>query len=367
MEGKGPAWEKPAIPRDNGLGALRLLFAALVIISHSVEMVDGSLAREPLRMLFSQLTFGGVAVDGFFLISGYLIAASYASSPSTFFVKRILRIYPAFLVCYILSVIVIAPLAGADLSRLQAWDWARLGYRMLMLKSPEVDGVFEGQHIQALNGSMWTISYEFRCYIMAAVLGALGLYQRARLFLALTACAAAVYLAFHLSVVEAPAWPAVNAVFGELHQTSRLVTVFLCGTAFWALKVKFDGRVALVSGAALVALQFVPGLGELGFMVFGGYVLFWIAFHLRSKWLRTINAKDDISYGLYLYAWPVAALLQLYVAPWTPVSLTLATLLLAGICGACSWWLIEKPALKAKSWSRRASSKDALVRVSGKT
>jgi peptidoglycan/LPS O-acetylase OafA/YrhL len=336
--------------RDNGFGAFRLFFASLVIVSHSIEMLDGNDAREPLHWLFGGYSLGALAVDGFFLISGYLIAASFMSDRLGYFWKRILRIYPAFLVCTVICVAVVAPLAGAHLRDLTPADWARVVYRTLLLKQTAVPGVFVGLHSPALNGSMWSISYEFRCYIAVAVFGVLGIYRRPRLFLLLTLAMLAAMIAFSLP-------PLVNLQFsdwivglvGDPRMAVRLALAFMTGTCFRLLSRRFDGRIAALCGAATVCLQFVPLLAEPALIIFGGYVLFWAVFDLDWKPLRTLNAKNDISYGVYLYAWPTGALLIWY---WHAIPLPVLMLLtLAGslACGAISWFLLEKPALRLKS------------------
>ena len=336
--------------RDNGFGAFRLLFASLVIVSHSVEMLDGNDAREPLHMLFGGYSLGALAVDGFFLISGYLIAASFMSDRLGYFWKRILRIYPAFLACTVISLAIVAPLAGAHIGELAPGDWARVAYRTLLLKAPEIPGVFTGLPYAGLNGSMWSISYEFRCYIGVAVLGVLGIYKFPRLFLAMTLAALVAMIVFSLPQFDGlQASDRIVGLIGEPRVALRLAVAFMTGTCFRLLARGYDGRIAALCGAATIALQFVPLLAEPALIVFGGYVLFWAVFDLDWKPLRTINAKDDISYGVYLYAWPIGALLIWY---WRAIPLpALMLLTLAGsvICGAISWFLLEKPALRLKS------------------
>jgi len=344
----------PATPngrRSNGIGALRLLFASLVIVSHSPEMLDGSLAREPLHRIFGTLSSGTLAVDAFFLISGYLIAASFAASASvgSYFQKRILRIYPGFIVCCALCIFCVAPLAGGDLSALGARDWGRVAYRLALLKSPEIPGVFKGLPYATLNGSAWTISYEFRCYILAALFGLLGLYRRRSVFAVLTVILVALSVLMNftpLGAFTAPNWLVATA--GEPHLQLRLLVAFMVGTCFWLFgeAIALRGRYAVIAAVGLVALMFVPAAAETALILLGGYVLFWIAFKVAWRPLHTINAKEDISYGIYLYAWPIGALTIWWWPAVTPLPLALLTFVGAVAFGAASWYLVEKRAMR---------------------
>src|SRR5690242_17045737 len=124
-------------------------------------MLDGNRAREILIRLGSPYTLGGLAVDGFFLISGYLIASAYIRHPrlGDYLLNRILRIYPAFIVTSLICFFIVAPLAGGALSALGVSGWLKAAIRILLLREPVVLGSFDGLPIASLNGSMWTIAY----------------------------------------------------------------------------------------------------------------------------------------------------------------------------------------------------------------
>src|SRR5215469_16057788 len=95
-------------PRNRTFDFLRLFFATLVLLSHAPEITGGNRHRELFdRIAHSGLTFGEIAVDGFFLLSGYLILKSWLADPKLmdYLRKRFLRIVPGYVVAVIVSVL----------------------------------------------------------------------------------------------------------------------------------------------------------------------------------------------------------------------------------------------------------------------
>lgn len=165
---------------ENAFGFLRLLFASLVIVSHTPEMADGNPGRELLTQAFGTISFGEFAVDSFFIVSGYLITGSYLKNPDawSYLKKRVLRIYPAFLVVSAISIFCIAPFVGADWATITSSLARHIG-DMIRLDPPFVEGAFKGTPYRSeLNGAAWTIAYEFRCYILVLILGTCGIFNR---------------------------------------------------------------------------------------------------------------------------------------------------------------------------------------------
>ena len=149
----------------NNMGLLRVVLALLVIVAHSFELTGGR-STELLVRAFGTLTFGEFAVDGFFLLSGFLITKSYQHSSSylAYLRRRILRIYPGFVVAYSLCLLIVVPLSGAPPIAWTIRQCVKQVFRMLVLDPPSIDGAFPGLLVPQINLSMWTISYEFRCF-----------------------------------------------------------------------------------------------------------------------------------------------------------------------------------------------------------
>ena len=100
----------------------------------------------------------------------------------------------------------------------------------------------------------------------------------------------------------------------------------------------------------MIVLMFWPRVAEVAVVTLGGYILFWFAFNVASPRLAAIGRKSDISYGIYLYAWPVQKLLAWLDPAISPWVVFIETLMIAGSLAFVSWWLIEKPFLNLKSY-----------------
>lgn len=332
-------------PKENGFGALRLLFAFLVILSHSPEMADGDRHREILTSLFGTISFGEIAVDGFFVISGYLITSSMLSNCRGFLKRRIMRIYPGFLAASIICLLIVGPLGGAALATLPPLAWGTVILHAALMHPPVLSDVFMGSNYPALNGSMWTIRYEFGCYLLTYALGRAGLLGRKRVLLAITAL---VVLANLWSQVHPLPHLSGSAAFllGQPKEVVRLLLAYLAGSCFRVFSVRFRKDTALAASVLLVVALFSPLLAETALILLGGYTLFFPALHFDNHTFRTINARDDISYGVYLYAWPIGKLLFWYFPGLNVWIHVIITVILSAGAGWCSWKAIESPVMR---------------------
>src|SRR4051794_21991310 len=154
----------------NNFGAIRLFLACVVILSHAYPAMHGSFVGEPLwEAVRGQMELGAAAVNLFFATSGYLITLSWLRTPriKTFLAKRVLRIYPGFVIASLISLLLVAPLAGAEMAAAfsPVQSVKHIG-RLVLLSPPKAFGAFAGHYISVLNLPLWTIRYEFLCYLL---------------------------------------------------------------------------------------------------------------------------------------------------------------------------------------------------------
>lgn len=331
-------------PDANSLNALRLLLAALVIVSHSWPLAG----REPEPAL-GGATLGTWAVFGFFAISGFLITRSRLSGAPAwkFYRARALRIMPAFLVALLVVAFVFAPLSQlvdptADWHPLSSVTFVArnlLLYPPFLMQPGIVDTLATVPYPSLWNGPLWTLFWEAACYLLVGV--AVSLIPRRHLVTVLVAGFVGltlVSLALSVGIMTLP------VMAGRI---TPLVIAFLGGSLLFLLAGRIRTNWLTVGGAVValgitIALGLGPALGTLFF----GFLLILLGTVLP---LNRVGSTYDISYGVYIYGWPVQQLVTLTLGPDLPPPLFILVVFAGTIPLAfLSCVLVERPALKLK-------------------
>jgi peptidoglycan/LPS O-acetylase OafA/YrhL len=331
---------------SNNLDLMRLAFAALVLLAHSFELSDGDRSREPLTRLFNTLSFGELAVDFFFILSGFLITMSWDNDPrwGAFLRKRILRIYPGFIAAFSVSVLLAGSIGAASIpAYLGSLNVPRLAGEMMLLTVPTTPVTFAGWQYASVNGALWTIHYEFLCYLLVLVLGLSGLLKRAWPIVLLWACTLALFFLFRYK--EAGDVTTGSIMGGQVVSLIRFVPLFLSGAVIYKKNIHKCRPTWLIAAAFLLLIAGMSNIvtAEVTVATAGAFLLFIVGFSpLRYNVIRKI---PDISYGVYLYGWPIQRILISSKLTTNPVLISILSLVFSVGLGLLSWWAIEKRAL----------------------
>lgn len=340
-------------PRDNSLNAVRLVLALLVLVAHSYYIAGVGKGPE----LHGE-NLGGFAVFGFFTISGYLITGSrFTNGFGTYLLHRLARLMPAFWVCLVVIVAFFAPIGfwrthgtldGYLTTPRTPLDFL-VSNGLLRMSFFDVAGTPSAvPYPGAWNGSLWSLYVEFICYL---VVGALG-------FVAIVRQSAVVMGAlFALSVVVQANSARVMTYFGgngDAFFQVKLLPFFLGGALLYMLRHRLPLHWAGALGAAAVAgvlVVQVEGWGMQAAAPLATYVILWVASVLPSP--RLVQ-RHDISYGVYIYAFPVQQLLVVLGLHQHGFVLYNALVALVTVPFAvASWLLVERPVMRR---SRRATA-----------
>ncbi|WP_057380457.1 acyltransferase family protein [Pseudomonas aeruginosa] len=171
--------------RNNSMNIMRLLAALAVIYGHA-SAVTGRGPGDLFLQFVGYKFIGGVAVDVFFVLSGFLITASAMSGKGIryFVVSRVLRIYPALIICVVLSVFLLGPLLTVSHEYwVSTATWRYLfGNATAYRTEYFLPGVFSGLHDPAVNGSLWSLLVEVRLYLMVGIGFMVGVFSSKRVF-----------------------------------------------------------------------------------------------------------------------------------------------------------------------------------------
>lgn len=340
------ALERP----HNNFTVLRLALALAVVVSHAFSVTTGAVGDEPLMRL-TGFTLGEHAVNGFFAVSGFLVTMSFdRRGPRDYVVARALRIAPGL----VAATLVVAFGLGPALTRLapaEYWSSPALwrfvqGTLTTFKSSAALPGVFEENPFKFPMGTVWTLKYEVFCYAGVLAAGLVGLLRRRWPVLVVTVALAGGLLLLHALRPEPPK---------GVETALRLPLLFAAGSALhlWRERVPLSGPLLIGLILAVAAAAKTPAYTALLYLA-EAYGVIWLA--LAPALTRPgLDLDTDLSYGTYLYGWPVQQTLHALFPSASALALLGPSLVLTLAVAALSWFGVERPALrlKARSLGRR--------------
>ena len=395
--------------KDNNFSLIRIAAALAVLISHSFALAIGTADAEPLAKSLG-ITLGEIAVDVFFITSGFLVTASLLRRQTIikFVWARVLRIYPALLVMLFLTVFVL----GVFFTSLPLSSYFSDSKTHIYLAKCStlftgvaftLPGVFEGNPFKnAVNNSLWILPYLVRMYaILVAIWVALQLTRKSRLkafklaIVSFVVGAGVYVLARHFYIPTKSPFPKLFLMFFyailvaiwvalQLKRKSRLkafklaiVTFVVVGAGVYVLARHFYippgspfPRLFLMffMGAAFFVLKEYITLSRSLFWFFMiilslaicnkhaffvvyiftiGYILFYVAY-IPSGHIRQYNKAGDYSYGAYIYAFPVQQSIAALIPGVSVLQMILISSAATMLLAAFSWHLLERRMLGLK-------------------
>jgi peptidoglycan/LPS O-acetylase OafA/YrhL len=162
--------------RVNEIDLLRL-FAALTVVFYHYSFrgyAADDMSIMPYPLLAPYAKYGYLAVDLFFLISGFVILMTATGrSLRDFFASRVVRLYPAFWACCTITFVVIIAIGEPRFS-------ASIGQYLVNLT---LASGFVG--VPAIDGIYWSLFVEIRFYALVAAVLLIRRIHQAQLFLIL--------------------------------------------------------------------------------------------------------------------------------------------------------------------------------------
>lgn len=348
-----PAWLlERCTGRENNFDFLRWLAASAVIVSHESALLPRG-GLDPLTWVAGGFaTLGTIAVDVFFVISGFLVARSLLERGLLvqFAAARLLRVLPGLAVMLLLTAFVLGPLVTTLPLGSYLRDPRVLTYvgrnANLVIDDPQwgLPGVFlHNKHPEAVNGSLWSLWPEIRMY---GILLSLGIAAR------VLPWRAEAVVGVGMFAVAVAGWATHEDLAGRALEPltlARLGPYFAVGSLLYVLRRRVPLSPTLVAIMWCLAL---PAHGTLAFVplftVALGLTVITLAY-LRAGALARWGRYGDPSYGLYIYSFPI----QQALAGWWPGASLAAHFTAAYAvtlaCAFASWRLVEEPALRWKS------------------
>lgn len=333
------------ISKLNNFDLIRLLAALIVVIAHTADIAHYATFE------FLSATFNSrLAVDVFFIISGFLIYRSFENSNSlvTYFQKRAKRILPAYVAVIVISAVALAFISDLSWSKYfnaEFFKYIFFNLATLNFLQPNLPGVFTNQEFQAVNMSLWTIKVEIMFYLAVPLIAyVLGKTNKAwGMF--------AIYLS---SILYSTA---VVALFGSAESGIALqleqqlpgqLAFFISGAFLYCFYTELQQNKI----AALAIATLIIAVHNFATQIYFAYpialAVLTIYFCLMFRYLGNFGKHGDFSYGMYIWHFPILqvfAHFNLFERPLIAVPCLFLCIFGASFI---SWNWVEKPFLQRR-------------------
>lgn len=332
--------------RHNNFDLLRFLFAFVVFLVHAATLSGAETLSGIGKILSSE-----IAVQSFFVISGFLIFMSYENSRDfqSYFTKRVRRIYPAY--CFVITACVVLGFFFSTATATEYLSFPTLKYwvaNLLFLNflQPNLPGLFTNNVLQAVNGALWTLKIEVMFYLsVPLVVMAFRKFGRLPVMVLLYANS----LSYSL-IMAAMAGKTGSGVYLELQrQLPGQFTFFIAGAAafyYFQYLARYAKWLVAIALAAFIMQAWLPWAAIQALAL--GILVIYFACVIPSA--GHFGKYGDFSYGIYIVHFPILQLLISYnlfeSSPWMML-LVSATLVI--FTAYLLWHFVEKPFLRKSS------------------
>lgn len=339
---------------DNFFTPLRLVFAVLVMLGHAFGIALRDASQEP--QIFFHYTFSYLAVNLFFVASGFLVTKSmlYRGDAAGFAAARILRIFPALIVHVAFILLIIGPLA----TNLTAWEYFThpetlmqpLWVLTFFETNMSLPGIFATNAEQFGSVPLWTLRFEVLCYIATLLAFSLGLLRKKWMVLAQFALPSCAWIVGQsVGFFDNMPGTITNMVrFGIAYGLGATIYAYRDRVNFsWAALPVLLGLCWIFSKTTVI---------EVAMNMLMAWLVMFVAY-VRVPKLRVLQSLDDISYGIYIYHWAILQLVFYWLPELGVTSLFMLSLPVTVSLAWLSWIYVEKPMLSKKTafaaWLRR--------------
>jgi peptidoglycan/LPS O-acetylase OafA/YrhL len=335
---------------------MRIVAAILVMFQHSFSITTGDMDNEPLRAYLG-MGIGSIAVDIFFITSGFLVVKSLITKNSLkgFIFSRVIRIYPALIVSVVLTTVILEAYFNADnffrmFMSVKTMKYLFCNSTIIFRHELRLPGVFlKNPFGSMVNASLWTLRYEVQLYsslVVFAMIATIFTNNKIKFLKIVLLLAPVAVLGTY-----AYAWGPTYVEDSFL----RLFYLFYTGGAYYIIKdrVLLEYKYLILALVAIVlSVSVSKDMYICTYITVVPYVVLFLAY-VPSGQIRKYNEVGDYSYGMYIYAWPIQQFLVALFKGINAFQMFVLSFLITFVFAYISWHVVEKRCLILKSLKPR--------------